>query len=144
LSFAHHVHCFVVLDRSLRGRERAETEARTDSPFDRTVILLNGLITNDKFCFIRSSLLRLEWRRRRREVSAEMASLADYLQEERTLPGGDHEASLGCSPSKLSDSGCRAAVGSGLPTSPYMDGVERAGVRNTATASLSSKRRNKA
>jgi hypothetical protein len=117
---------------------------RNDSLLDEAIVLLNGLITNDKFCFIRSSLLKLQWRRRRREISSTMASFADYLQEERTLSGGDHEASLGCSPSNLSEGGCGAAMGSGLPTSPYMDGVERAGLRNAATASLSRKRRNKA
>jgi hypothetical protein len=108
------------------------------------MILLNGLITNDKFCFIRASLLKLRWRRRRGEISRKKGGLADYLQEGRTLPGGDHETSLARSPSDLSEGGCGAAVGSGLPTSPHMDGVERAGVGHAALASLSSKRRNKA
>jgi hypothetical protein len=106
------------------------------------MILLNGLITNDKFCFIRSSPLKLRWRRG--EISSKKGGLADYLQEERTLPGGDHEASLARSPSDLSDGGCGATMGSGLPTSPYMDGVERAGIRNAASALLFSKRRTKA
>ena len=44
LSFADHVHCFVALDSSLRGRERAEAEARLDPPFDRTVILLDNVV----------------------------------------------------------------------------------------------------
>ena len=108
------------------------------------MILFNGLITNDKFCFIRCSRLKLRWRRRRREVSDKAATLADYLREEGTLSGGDHEASLGCSPSNLSNGRRGATVGPGLPTSPYMDGVERAGLRNAATATLSRKRRNKA
>ena len=108
------------------------------------MILLNGLITNDKFCFIRSSRLKLQWRRRRREIASRKGGSADYLQEEKTLPGGDHEALLAHSPSDLADGGCGAAVGSGLPTSPYMDGVERVGIGNADLASLSSKRRNKA
>jgi hypothetical protein len=114
-----------------------------DPAFDRAMILLNGLITNDKFCFIRSSPLKLHWRRRRREIASRNGGLADYLQEEKTLPGGDHEASLAHTPSDLADGGCGAAVGSGLPTSPHMDGVERAGIGNADLASLSSKRRNK-
>jgi hypothetical protein len=115
-----------------------------DSLLDEAMVLLNGLITNDKFCFIRSSRLKLQWRRRRREIASRKGGLADYLQEEKTLPGGDHEASLAHSPSDLADGGCGAAVGSGLPTSPHMDGVERAGIGNADLASLSSKRRNKA
>ena len=38
------MHCFVALDRSLRARERVETEARPDPPFDRTVILLDDVV----------------------------------------------------------------------------------------------------
>jgi hypothetical protein len=104
------------------------------------MILLNGLITNDKFCFIRRSPFKLQWRRRRRGASVQVNRVADYLREEGTLSGGDHEAQMASSPSMLPDGGCGAAVGSGLPTSPGMDSVERAGFRDPASALLSRRR----
>jgi hypothetical protein len=108
------------------------------------VILLNGLITNDKFCFMRRSPLKLEWRRRRRGPPIEIVHAADYLREERTLSGGEHEAQLAGSPSMLSCGGCGSAVGSGLPTSPDMDDAERAGLGQPALAVLSRRRRSQA
>ena len=124
--------------------ELLEAEHRLNPSFDAPVILLNGLITNDKFCFIRRSPVKLEWRRRRRAAADPAAIAADYLREERTLSGGDHEAQMASSPSILSDGGCGASVGSGLPTSPDMDGGERAGLRPHASALLSSTRRSEA
>ena len=44
LSFADHVHRLIALDGSLCSRERAEAEARLDSSFDRTVILLDDIV----------------------------------------------------------------------------------------------------
>jgi hypothetical protein len=108
------------------------------------VILFNGLITNDKFCFIRISRLKLEWRRRRRGVSVHNADLPNYLREEETLSGGDNEARMASSPSSQSDGGCGATMGSSLSTSPDMDSVERAGFRSHASALLSDRRRSKA
>ena len=124
--------------------ELSEVLLGVDPAFDGAMVLLNGLITNDKFCFIRLSALKLEWRRRRREIAIRKAGLANNLREERTLPGGDDEAQMANSPSMQSDGGCGATVGSGLPTSPRMDSVERAGFRSPASALLSNKRSSKA
>ena len=41
---ADHVHCFIALEGPFRTGERAEAEARTDPPFDRTVILLDNIV----------------------------------------------------------------------------------------------------
>jgi hypothetical protein len=135
---------FDALQRAPCGSERAIAFRQPHSFLHPAVILFNGLITNDKFCFIRRSPLKLEWRRRRRAASSQANIVADYLREERTLSGGDYEAQLASSPSMLSGGGCGAAVGSGLPASPGMDGVERAGFRNTASAVLSRRRRSQA
>ena len=108
------------------------------------MVLLNGLITNDKFCFIRRSPLKLEWRRRRRRASVRMNREADYLREERTLSGGENEAQVAGSRSIVSGGGCGAAVGSGVPASPLVDSVERADLGAPASALLSSRRRNQA
>ena len=141
LSLANHVNGLNPLKRSPRRAKGSEALTGSDPPFYGSVILLNGLITNDKFCFIRRSPVKLEWRHRRRAAADPAAVATDYLREERTPFGGDHEAQMASSPSRLSDGGCGASVGSGLPTSPDMDGVERAGLRQPASAVLSRRRR---
>jgi hypothetical protein len=140
LPLPDHVHCLIALNRSPGSVELSEALLGVDPAFDGAMVLLNGLITNDKFCFIRLSALKLEWSRRRREIAIRKAGLANNLREERTLPGGDDEAQMANSPSMQSDGGCGATVGSGLPTSPRMDSVERAGFRSPASALLSNNR----
>ena len=140
-SLVDHVHRFDPLQRPPRALKRAVSFGEPHTLLHSSVILLNGLITNDKFCFIRRSPLKLEWTRRRRAATDPAAIAADYLREERTLSGGDDEAHMASSPSRLSDGGCGASVGSGLPTSPDLDGVERAGLRQPASAVLSRRRR---
>jgi hypothetical protein len=45
--------------------EGLEAEYWLDAELYAPMVLLNDLITNDKFCFIRSNPLKLRWRRRR-------------------------------------------------------------------------------
>jgi hypothetical protein len=143
LAFADHVHRFDFLNRSPGRVKGSEPLTRSDPPLDGSVVLLNGLITNDKFCFIRVSRLKLEWKRRRRGIPVHNADLPNYLREEVTLSGGDHEARMASSPSVQPHGGCGATMGSGLSTSPDMDSVERAGFRSRAAALLSNRRRSK-
>src|SRR6516162_9831751 len=53
LTFADCVHRLVALDRSARTLRRPESEARRNPLLDKPMVLLNGLITNDKFCLTR-------------------------------------------------------------------------------------------
>ena len=114
LSLPKHVHGFITLDRPPRRSKCPEPLLGIDAFLDCTVVLLNGLITNDKFCFIRFSRLKLQWRRQRREIPFHNADLPNYLREEVTLSGGDHEARMASSPSVQPHGGCGATMGSGL------------------------------
>ena len=59
LPFLDHVHEFDADESGLRGVKRFEPEHRMRDPFDSSMVLLNGLITNDKFCMIRQSQIKL-------------------------------------------------------------------------------------
>ncbi len=73
---------------------------------------LDGLITNDKFCFSRHSRLKLRPRRRR------------YPSRDKARRGGIHETQLGCSAHNGQSQRRRPSLGSGLPASPPMGDSE--------------------
>src|SRR5262249_43140899 len=64
------------------------------------MVLLNGLITNDKFCFVRTSQITLRWAHRPRRNSPQ-AALAEkrYLPETPHSQGGAYEAPVANPPS---------------------------------------------
>ena len=139
LPFPNHVHRLLALNRSPCSLERSKPLAGIHQPLDPAMVLLNGLITNDKFCITRVSQQKLRYLRRPRAFTCQTTSACAYLRDEPQHRGGAHEATV-ASPSSVSvDLGCGAAVGSGLPTSPGMDPTERAGFRSTASVSLSHK-----
>src|SRR5438094_3541891 len=93
------------------------------------MVLLNGLITNDKFCIIRVSQQKLRYLRRPPAFTCQTTNACAYLRDEPQHRGGAHEATV-ASPSSVSvDLGCGTAVGSGLPTSPGMDPSEPVSAR---------------
>ncbi len=63
LPLPDHRHRLVAGQRSSRRVEAAEAEPGPDQAFQAPVILLDGLIANDKFCLVRRSRLRLSWSR---------------------------------------------------------------------------------
>ena len=138
LSFSDGMHCLVALDRSACAFHRSEPEAGRDPLLDESVVLLNGLITNDKFCLSRVIQQKLRYSRRSRTLPCQATDSYEYPRDERHR-GGANEAIMESQSSVSTDQGCGAAVGSGLPTSSGMDPTERHAFRSTAFVSPSSK-----
>lgn len=120
LAFADCVHRLVALNGSPRTLGGTEAEARHYPLLDETMVLLNGLITNDKFCLSRISRQKLRYARRRRVSPCVVDDGCEYLRDERHH-GGANEAAVATSASVSTDHGCGAAVGSGLPASSGME-----------------------
>jgi hypothetical protein len=102
------------------------------------MILLNGLITNDKFCLIRVIRQKLHYARRRRALPCRVTDSCEYPRDEGHR-GGANEATVESSSSVSTDQGCAEAVGSSLPTSAGMDPTEQIGTSSTAFVSPSSR-----
>jgi hypothetical protein len=120
LSFSDCVHRLVPLDRFACALRRTEPEARRDPLFDKSMVLLNGLITNDKFCLTRISRQKLRYARRRRVSPCAVEDGCEYLRDEGHH-GGANEAAVESSASISTDPGCGTTMGSGLPTSSGME-----------------------
>jgi hypothetical protein len=131
------MHRLVTVDRPQRTFCRPEPQARCNALLDESVVLLNGLITNDKFCLIRVSQQKLRYSRRPRALTCQAAGSYEYPRDEGQHRGGTNEATVANPSSVSTDHGCGAAVGSSLPTSPGMDPTERLGFRSTPSVSLS-------
>ena len=137
LPLPHHVDRFITLDRLPRRLKLSKSLLSVHAPFDRSVILLNGLITNDKFCMARIGRQKLRYLRRpRSSTTCHATDCREYLRDERQHRGGAHETTVASPSSASVDGGCGAALGPDLPTSPGMDLTERAGFRSGAPASL--------
>src|SRR5262249_46398134 len=117
LSLANRVHDFNPCNRTAGRPKRFESHHRPHLAFHRPVILLNGLITNDKFCFARTSQVKLRWAHRpRRDSPQALMAKREYLPKTLHLAGGTSEAQV-ANPASLSDSHRRsAALGPSLPT----------------------------
>ena len=102
------------------------------------MVLLNGLITNDKFCLIRVIRQKLRYARRQRGLPCKVTDDCEYPRDEQHR-GGENEATMESPSSVSTGHGRGAAVGSGLPTSPGMDPAEQAGFRSTTFISPSSR-----
>ena len=77
--------------------------------------LLNGLITNDKFCMSRVSPSRVRWVRRAPLRRAPPA-MTDDLHNDSDHCGGSHDTPVAHPASVPGGRGRRAAMGSGRPT----------------------------
>jgi hypothetical protein len=117
--------------------ESFESQHRPNPLFDSAVVLLNGLITNDKFCISRVSRQKLRYARRPRTLPCKAVDSYAYPRDEEHR-GGANEATVESSSSVSADHECRAAVGPGLPTSPAMDPTDRPGPRSSGFVSPSS------
>jgi hypothetical protein len=85
----------------------------------------NGLITNDKFCLIRTGRLVLSWWRR--PLRLRDPAPATYLHEVSVPRGGAYEAVMASAPIAADEPGRGAAVGSGLPAPAALGDANRAG-----------------
>src|SRR5689334_6502780 len=100
LSLANGMHDFNPGDRTTRGPERFEPEHRFHHTLHGSMILLNGLLTNDKFCFVRTSQITLRWAHRPRRNSPQAAlGEKSYLLETPQSRGGAYEAPVANPPS---------------------------------------------
>jgi hypothetical protein len=107
-----------------RGGAVFKPTHRAVTLFDPSMILLNGLITNDKFCLSRISPYRVRWARRppQRRVFRVMT---DYLHNDPEHCGGSHETPVAYPASVPGGRGGRAAMGSGLPTLAPLESAPR-------------------
>src|SRR4051812_7507163 len=78
----------------------------------------NGLIANDKFCWARTLQLHLTWSRARNKLKGPAPR---HLSAEAVPHGAEHaaEAHLARPADRRADGGRPAALGPGLPASPY-------------------------
>jgi hypothetical protein len=103
--------------------ERAQHQPGIDAAFHKTLVLVNGLITNDKFCLIRPSQLKLRWYRRPYRSRPRKPA---YAPGETSRQGAYHETSV-ANPSILSGVGRRGkTLGSSLPMAPALEPTETA------------------
>jgi hypothetical protein len=138
LAFSDCVHCLVPINRSACALGRTEAEARRDPLLDESMVLFNGLITNDKFCLSRISRQKLRYARRPRVSACIVDGGCEHLRDERHR-GGANEAAVETSASVSTDHGCEAAVGSGLPASPGVECPAQLGFGPVALGSPSAK-----
>src|SRR5215470_16277202 len=97
--------------------------------------LINGLITNDKFCLIRQSEIKLRWSQ---QAYKSRPRKVPYAPDETSHQGAYHETSV-ADTSTVSGVGRRGtAVGSRLPASPAMEPTDRAERHSPAHHTLSS------
>jgi hypothetical protein len=103
----------------LSGFKGLQTEiAQSQGIFQVSVINLNGLITNDKFCMVRTGKLKLNhWRlplKRRIGVAGEKV----YSAQQITECGGKHETPVEDPARGEGIPGWAEAMGSSLPSDP--------------------------
>src|SRR5215831_4568222 len=87
-------------------------------PVDRQKDLVNGLVTNDKFCMSRQSQMTLHWSRKPYRSRPPKSA---YAPAEMSQQGGYHETPLADTASVAGDSRRHASVGPSLSTSPAME-----------------------
>jgi|GEM_PF-4782897 len=98
---------------------------QAQQPLDDGEGVFNGLITNDKFCLIRTGRLALSWWRR--PLRLRNPATATYLHEVSVPRGGAYEAVMACASIPTGEPGWSAAVGSSLPAPAALGDADRAG-----------------
>ena len=119
LSLGQHRHGLDAGQRPPRRPEALKAEHRPCLAFDAAVVLLDGLIANDKFCLVRRTRLRLSWSRlslRDRSARAGAASA------EALLTGGTDAMPVDRASDDAADPGRPAPLGPGLPGGADLDG----------------------
>jgi hypothetical protein len=111
--------------------EALKAQPRSDQPLDSAVILLDGLITNDKFCLVRRTRLQLSWSRLalRRRPARPDAAVTESLPQ-----GGTDAMPMDGASDDAAGSGWPTPLGPGLPRGADLEGgtdrrVHRRGAR---------------
>src|SRR3954466_4275241 len=118
LPLPHHRHHLVACQCSSRRPEAAKAEPWPDQPLYAAVVLLDGLIANDKFCLVRRSRLRLSWSRL---AARERGKGANAVSAASLQPGGADAMPVDLARDNAAGSGRPASMGSGLPGGAGLD-----------------------
>jgi len=102
-----------------------ETQHGCNTELHSAMILLNGLITNDKFCLVLVSPSKLRWVRGPRSGVGTLADPLNLPEDKKNSLGGGYAKEVADSPSVATDAGCGAALRSNLPASPGVDPAGR-------------------
>ena len=97
----------------------------------RCVSCFNGMIANDKFCFVRTVSLQLTWSRYDVYLQRKARLASGYPPDVQSHRGGSHEtAAVAHSATDDPAPGRSAALGAGLSAPPAMDSTtdDRAGL----------------
>jgi hypothetical protein len=116
------VHEFDPNQRILGCRKRLETEHGTRDPLHASMVLLNGMITNDKFCMIRQGRVKLRWSRRPYRFRPRKS---DYAPDDRCHEESRHETSLADTAPIPTNDGRSTTMGSSRPIPFGLDGALR-------------------
>ena len=119
LSLGEHRHCLHTRQRPPRRPEAPEAEHRPGQALDAAVVLLDGLIANDKFCLVRRTRLRLSWSRLSLRDRSARASAASA---EALLTAGTDAMPVDRASDDAADPGRPTPLGPGLPGAAGLDG----------------------
>ena len=118
LSFLDHVHEFDADQGVLGCLERFESQHRPGHPLHSSMILFNGMITNDKFCMIRQGRVQLRWSRRPYRFRPRKS---DYAPTDRRHKESSQETPLADTTSISADGRRSTTAGSSLPIPAGLD-----------------------
>src|SRR5215831_6654792 len=103
--------------------KRFEPQPRTRDSLHGSMILLNGMMTHDKFCLIRHCQVQLRWSRQPYRFRPRTP---DDRLDETSHREGSHDTPLAETPAMPANGGRRAAMGSGVPLLAALDNTDRA------------------
>jgi hypothetical protein len=86
------------------------------------MVLLNGVITNDKFCMIRQSQITLRWSRKPYQFRPRTSA---YALDETSHPGAYHDTPLADTSSGAHHGRRGTTMGPRLPNAPTMEPSDR-------------------
>jgi hypothetical protein len=131
LAFTDHMHQLDAGQGALRGLKGFEAQHRAGDALDSPMVLLNGMITHDKFCLIRHCQVQLCWSRQPYRFRPRKP---DDLLDETSHREGSHDTPLADTAAIPANGGWGTAMGSGVPIPAAMDGTSRT-VRRALTIS---------
>ncbi len=99
---------------------------------DARLRIVNGMITNDKFCMTRLGHLQLSWSRYDVYLARKRRTTPDYPSDELVHRGGPHETAVAHPPTDNAPSPWPTTLGSSLPTTTAMDACSQSGATLTA------------